>query len=443
MSCLCRDCLRKMPTRSQSDGAPLRCPHCRSFRVVCHKELDSLTIAHMDCDAFYAAIEKRDNPDLRDRPVIVGGSKRGVVSTACYTARLYGIHSAMPMFKALKACPDATVIPPNMTKYQAVGRQIRKMMRDLTPLVEPLSIDEAFLDLSGTERVHGLSPAQSLAALIKRIEAETEISASIGLSYNKFLAKIASDLDKPRGFAILGREDAVPFLAEQPVSLIWGVGKSLKRTLEEGGIYKIKDLWRYDEHELIARYGSMGRRLHRFSRGQDNRKVDPRAPTKSISSETTFFEDMCQLDALRRTLWPLCETVSRRLKTAGLAGGTVTLKLKTTDFRLISRSRKLLAPTQIAEEIYRESLPLLQKEADGRLFRLIGVGCADLCDAHLADPPDLLDPDKGKRRKVEQTIDKVRDRLGKNSIVKGRAFKGKKLKEPRESPIPRDYSSDS
>ncbi len=417
MGFLCRDCFHCGPDEAET---PVSCPSCRSFRILSHPELEQLAIAHLDCDAFYAAIEKRDRPELRDKPVIVGGAIRGVVSTACYTARLYGVHSAMPMFKALKACPDAVVIKPDMAKYQAAGWRIRAMMQDLTPLVEPLSIDEAFMDLSGTERMHGCSPALSLAKLVKRIEAELDLSASIGLSYNKFLAKVASDLDKPRGFAVLGRADAVDFLADQPVGLIWGVGKALKKQLAAAGIHHIRDLWGYDEPELVARYGAMGRRLHRFSRGQDNRKVDPNAPTKSISSETTFNHDISQINKLKEILWPLCETVSRRLKKAELAGKTVTLKLKTAEFRQISRSRKLTAPTQMAEELYRAALPLLQAECDGRYFRLIGVGTQDLCAAEWADPPDLLDPDKTRRRQVELAMDAVRDRLGRNAITKGR-----------------------
>ena len=174
------------------------------MRVVRHQELHDLTIAHLDCDALYAAIEKRDRPELRDVPVIVGGRHRGVVAACCYIARTYGVHSAMPMFKALKACPEAAVVKPDMKKYAAAGREVRAMMLSLTPLVEPLSIDEAFMDLAGTESLHGASPATTLAALTRRVEAELAITVSIGLSYNKFLAKIASDLDKPRGFAVIG-----------------------------------------------------------------------------------------------------------------------------------------------------------------------------------------------------------------------------------------------
>lgn len=213
---LCRDCAT--PVLSPAD----RCSGCGSPRLIFHRELHSLKIAHIDCDAFYASVEKRDDPSLRDRPVIVGGAQRGVVSAACYIARIKGVHSAMPMFQARKLCPDAVVIRPDMQKYSAVGRQIRTLMQATTPLVEPVSIDEAFLDLSGTERLHHGSPAATLIKLIQSIEAECGITASVGLSYNKSLAKLASDLDKPRGFAILGRHDAPAFLGELPVNKIWG-----------------------------------------------------------------------------------------------------------------------------------------------------------------------------------------------------------------------------
>ena len=422
MTALCRDCLSVFAEPAGDAEPDGRCPLCGEPRLLGHPELDSLAIAHIDCDAFYASVEKRDRPELRDRPVIVGGGRRGVVSAACYVARIYGVHSAMPMFKALKACPEAVVIRPDMAKYQAVGREIRQMMRDLTPLVEPISIDEAFLDLSGTEALHGGSPAHSLAALARRIEETHALTVSVGLSYNKFLAKVASDLDKPRGFAVIGRAEAQAFLAPRPVGLIWGVGKALRKALERDGIRKIEDLLPYEETALVARYGAMGKRLYSFARGRDRRAVDPRAPAKSISSETTFNEDISSARTLAGRLWPLCETVARRLKRSELAGRTVTLKLKTNEFRIITRSRKLTDPTQLADSLYRAALPLLDGEADGRRFRLIGIGASDLVGAGQADLPDLLDPDKARRAKVEKAIDAVRAKLGDGAIDKGRAL---------------------
>jgi DNA polymerase-4 len=427
---LCRDCLAVFATPPR----PGRCPDCGGPRLRSHPELERLAIAHIDCDAFYASVEKRDRPELRDRPVLIGGRRRGVVAAACYVARLYGVHSAMPMFKALEACPGAVVLPPDMAKYRRVGHEIRRMMRALTPLVEPLSIDEAFLDLTGTEALHGGPPARSLAALAKRIERTFDLTVSVGLSYNKFLAKVASDLDKPRGYAVIGRDEARGFLEDKPVGIIWGAGKALQKALARDGITKVGDLWAHEESHLIARYGAMGRRLHRFARGEDGRRVEPDAPTKSVSAEITFDEDIAELEALSARLWPLCETVSGRLKRAGIAGRTVTLKLKTAEFRQLTRQRRLSDPTRLAEELYRTARQLLTREANGRRFRLIGVGASDLVDAAQADPPDLADPGRAQRVRVEAAIDAVRAKLGETAIDKGRALARGARRRDRKKP---------
>ena len=341
----CRDCLADAPPQSA------RCAACGSPRLLRHDELASLTIAHVDCDAFYAAIEKRDDPTLAAEPVIVGGGRRGVVATCCYIARTYGVKSAMPMFEALRLCPQAKVVRPNFEKYAAAGREVRRMMGALTPLVEPLSIDEAFLDLSGTARVHGMSPAKALARFAADVEKKLKITVSIGLSCNKFLAKIASDLDKPRGFAVLGGSEAAAFLAPKPVSFIYGVGKVSAARYARDGFHRIADLQRVSEIELMRRYGEEGRRLARLARGIDGRDVSPERETKSVSSETTFAQDISGFRALERILWSLAEDVSARLKSKELAGATVTLKLKTADFKIRTRARSLdySDPTRAAD----------------------------------------------------------------------------------------------
>ena len=421
---LCRDC-------GAAVGQPTgRCAACGSPRVLRHAELDTLAIAHLDCDAFYATIEKRDDPSLADQPVIVGGGRRGVVAACCYVARTYGIHSAQPMFKALKLCPHATVIRPNMAKYAEVGREVRQLLLETTPLVEPVSIDEAFLDLSGTERLHGGSPARTLALLAKRIEQALGITVSIGLSYNKFLAKVASDLDKPRGFAVLGRAEALAFLAPRPVTLIWGVGKALHQRLERDGISRIATLQTMDARTLVARYGVIGRRLANFSRGHDTRQVEPGGVAKSVSAETTFDEDLRDAAALSRRLWPLCEKVAARLKAKDIAGRVITLKLKTADFRIRARSATLPAPTQLAEVLYRIGADLLAAEARGEAFRLIGIGASALDSARDADPSSLLDPGAARQARVERAIDAVRARLGDDAIGKGRGLMGGRSKPP-------------
>jgi len=415
-SSLCRDCLKAF----DGDATKSRCPACNSPRIIIHPELATLTIAHIDCDAFYASIEKRDDPALKDVPVIVGGGHRGVVSAACYVARLYGVRSAMPMFKALKACPNAVVIRPNMTKYSAVGSEIRAIMKNYTPMVQPLSIDEAFLDLSGTETLHKGAPARTLAQIVKRIEDEIGVTGSVGLSYNKFLAKVGSDLDKPRGFSVIGRSEAKSFLASQPVKVIWGVGRALGSKLQRDGITMVGHLQKIDKGKLVTRYGSIGHRLFNFSRGQDDRSVMPTSAPKSISSETTFADDIYNLETLCKRVWPLCESVAERLKKRSLAGRSVTLKLKRADFQLLTRSRTLSYPTELAEVIYRTAVALLEKEANGPAFRLIGVGVADIVDAGDADPPDLLQQESPRERRVEEVLDAVRAKLGPNAIAKGR-----------------------
>ena len=416
METLCRDCGNRPSPETET------CPACGSARIVRHRELHGLAIAHLDCDAFYAAIEKRDRPELRDLPVVVGGHHRGVVAACCYIARAQGVHSAMPMFKALKACPGATVIKPDMKKYAAVGRKVRTMMRNLTPLVEPLSIDEAFMDLAGTEALHGGSPATTLAALARRVEEELSITASIGLSYNKFLAKIASDRDKPRGFAVIGRAEARAFLSDKSVSLLWGVGKAMRRLLREDGITLIGELARIDEAELVARYGKIGRRLWLCARGEDDRRVDPESKAKSMSSETTLDSDSSELSRLSPILWQLAEAVARRMKKAGIAGKGVTLKLKTADFRMVTRSRRLRGATQSAEELFQAAEPMLIRETDGRAFRLIGIGVHDLVEAGQVVQGELFGGVGSAQSKVENALDAVREKFGGDAIVKGRGF---------------------
>lgn len=414
---LCRDCLTCF-----DQGA--RCPSCRSPRILSHPELFDLTIAHMDCDAFYASVEKRDNPDLRDQPVIVGGGHRGVVSTACYLARIHGVRSAMPMFQALKLCPQAVVVPPRMAVYVEASRAIRAMMEKLTPLIEPLSLDEAFLDLTGTARLHGAPPAVMLAGLVRDMQDQLGLTGSIGLSHNKFLAKIASDLDKPRGFSVIGRAETQDFLAPKPVKIIWGVGSATQAALEKAGIRTISDLRRWQRDDLSARFGSMGERLFKLSRGQDSRPVMRDAAVKSISKETTFFEDTSDPDLLDGHLWRLSEQVADRAKAKGLAGRTVTLKLKRSDFTQISRRHSLSDPTQLTDRIYRHAKMMFDHAAQMGPFRLIGVGIADLGPDTDADQnTDLLDPDAAKRAATERATDAIRARFGKDAIQKGRALR--------------------
>lgn len=416
----CRACLSPLPPEPRKT-----CTACGSHRLMRHAELNTLAIAHIDCDAFYAAIEKRDDPSLEDKPVIIGGRQRGVVATACYVARLYGVKSAMPMFQALRLCPDAVVLKPRGGVYAAEGRRIQDMMRVLTPMVEPLSIDEAFLDLTGTQRLHGAPPALSLLRLQRRIRQEVGITVSVGLSHNKFLAKTASDLDKPDGFAVIGMAETLDFLAPRPVGSVYGVGPAFAARLERDGLRTLSQIRRIDDRTMAARYGESGLHLARLARGEDNRKVRPDRERKSISSETTFNTDIADLTALEKQLWTLCVKVADAAKAKATSGSVVTLKLKTAEFKSITRRRTLNAPTQLADTLFRVGRELLAKEASGTRFRLIGIGISDLETAG-GDAADLLDPGATKRAAAERAMDAARAKFGGSAIMKGRGLPDRK-----------------
>ena len=419
----CRNC-------SYAHAQP-QCPECNDRRAISHTELDQLSIAHVDCDAFFASVEKRDDPSLADKPVIIGGGVRGVVSAACYHARVYGVHSAMPMFKALKACPQAVVIKPSIGKYSREGRRIKAMMSDLTPLVQPLSIDEAFLDLTGTERLHGRSPAQSLICLQKRILDEVGVTVSVGLSYNKFLAKTASDIDKPHGFAVLGRADAQDFLKDKPVGFIYGIGPSFAKKLNAQGVFTINDVRKLGDKTMAKRFGDIGLHLSRLSRAEDNRRVSANSKRKSVSSETTFNTDISDLETLKDQLWVICQKTSDRAKGHDIAGRVVTLKLKGKDFKSITRRRTMAQPVQLADTIFKTLEPLLESEATGRAFRLIGAGITDLTKP-VGDAGDLLDPNALRRGQAERASDKAREKFGANAIMTGRELRTVKARQARK-----------
>ena len=421
MTALCRDCF-------QRGDFTRRCPTCASPRILVHDELPHLSIAHMDCDAFYASVEKRDRPELRDMAVIVGGGVRGVVTTCCYIARLSGVRSAMPMFKALKACPQAVVIPPDFAKYRAESRRIMALAHDLTPLVQPLSLDEAWMDLSGTERLHGFPPVETLARLQARIDEEIGITVSIGLAPNKFLAKIASDLDKPRGFTVIGRTEAQAFLAPRPVGILPGVGPAMAAGLEAANLRTVGDIAKADPKTLATRFGSNGLRLHGLAQGRDVRAVEPDQVRKSISAETTFNTDLVTYEALEERLVWLADKVARHARAAGIGGRVVVLKLKTADFKSITRRRALPAATQTARMLLTVARELLTAElktnGSSRAFRLIGVGLADLADAAALEP-DFFDGEERKALNSERTADAIRARFGPGAVVSARALHGK------------------
>lgn len=410
----CRDCFAE-----HNAAAPTRCGACGSPRMIAHNELAALSIAHIDCDAFYASVEKRDNPSLRDKPLIVGGGRRGVVLTACYIARTFGVCSAMPMFKALKLCPHATIVRPDMAKYARVGRAVRAKMSDLTPLLQPVSIDEAFLDLGGTRAVHGAVPAVTLARFAAGVERDLGITVSVGLSDCKFLAKLASDLDKPRGFALIGRAEAARFLCPRPVGAIWGLGAVGQGRLAGLGFRTIGDIQDCTEAEFTRRIGSDGSSLWRMAHGVDTRPVSAVRNVKSVSAETTFDEDLASAEELLPPLYRLCEKVAHRLGEGELAASAVVLKLKTRQFRLKTRSRSPIAPTQLAARLYDVGRTLLLPELDGTRYRLIGLGASELRPAEEADTADLLDASLARQKATARAIDAVRERFGSAALVRG------------------------
>jgi DNA polymerase-4 len=413
---LCRDC------GADPGEAPV-CPACGGRRIVRHPELFSLHIAHVDCDAFYASVEKRDRPELMSKPVIVGGGVRGVVSAACYVARIYGVRSAMPMFKALQACPDAVVIRPDFRKYTEAARRIRELMVALTPLVQPLSIDEAVLDLAGTEALHGAPPAAVLARFAREVEAKVGVTVSIGLAPNRLLAKIAAGRDKPRGFCVIGAE-AAALLAPEPVRLLPGVGPALAKKLESLGITRLGHLQTLDEREARRRLGDDGPALVARARGQDARIVDPTRETKSISAETTFDTDHADAVALERHLWRLSEKLAGRLRREDFAAAGVVLKLKTASFQTRTRTQRLPSPTRLPDTLFATARAMLAREIDGTAYRLIGIGAAPLLPGAEADRPDLADPAAPRRAAAQAAIDALRERFGQGVIGKGRGMGG-------------------
>ncbi|MCB8875429.1 DNA polymerase IV [Acidisoma silvae] len=415
MPTLCRSC------DSVSEAPKRLCPACGSRRLISHPELFTLSIAHIDCDAFYASVEKRDRPELASRPLIVGGAHRGVVSTACYIARLSGVRSAMPMFKALKLCPDAVVLKPEMAKYVHESRRIRALMADMTPLVQPLSIDEAALDLSGTETLHRAPPAVMLARLARRVEDEIGVTISIGLSHNRLLAKLAAERDKPRGFSVIGSE-AAALLANEPVSLLPGIGPAATAKLTSLGFTRLAQLQALDIETAYRMLGADGPALCRRARGEDDRRVDPERETKSISAETTFDTDIRTLPELEKILWQIAEKLARRLRKEEFAAGGITLKLKTAEHKLRTRSLRLAVPTALPDLLYDAGRSLLAREIDGTAFRLLGLGAQPLRPVEDADPVDLADPDSNRRVARQQALNRLRDKFGTGIIGRGRGF---------------------
>ncbi|MGB4177219.1 MAG: DNA polymerase IV [Halanaerobiales bacterium] len=379
----------------------------------------ALNIMHVDMDAFYAAVEQQDNPALKGKPVIVGGlSNRGVVSTASYEARKYGVHSAMPIVEAKRLCPEGVFLPGRHDRYAEVSRQIFEIFYHYTPLVEKLSIDEAFLDLTGCSRLFG-DPIQIGKKIKEELYNKLGLTASIGLARNKFLAKLASDLDKPDGFFILEEKDIDRILEPLDISKVWGVGKKTEELLKSKGIDTIGRLKSLSLDELEMLLGKNGIQLYYLSRGIDNRKVEVNNQVKSISHEETFAENRVDKNLILASLLRMSIKVSRRLRKAGLQGSTIEIKVRYGDFTTYNRSVSLAVGTNKTDIIYEKAIYLLEKNRLlGKPIRLLGVGVSNLSPEG-AQQLSLFENDI-KMDKLDKTIDLLRDRFGESSVMRAR-----------------------
>jgi DNA polymerase-4 len=373
------------------------------------------TILHVDMDAFYASVEQRDRPELRGRPVIVGADPagRGVVSAASYEARRFGVHSAMPIGRAARLCPDAAFLPVDMDKYARVSRQVMAILAELTPLLEPLSIDEAFLDLTGTEGLHGDGTAAA-RTIKSRIAKTLGLTASVGVAPNKFVAKVASDLRKPDGLVVVGPGAEADFLAPLPVSRLWGVGRVTAASLEAMGLRTIGQLAAVPLSYLEARFGPSARGLRDLALGRDDRAVEPFAPPKSMGAEETFGRDHRDIDRLAATLREQAERVARELREEGYAGRCVTLKLRFADFSTLTR-RHTDDPTQDGLLIYRRARALLDRIPLRQAVRLIGLSVSGLGPAAVGQL-SLLGADTLRRERLARAMDRVTARFGEASL---------------------------
>lgn len=385
------------------------------------RNIKTRAIIHLDMDAFYPAVEVLDNPELKGKPVIVGGSReRGVVSSASYEARKYGVHSAQPMAKAVRLCPHGVFLPVRMSRYQQVSEQVFEIFHRFTPLVEPLSIDEAFLDITGSARLFG-GPEDIARRIKETVFRETGLTVSAGIAPSKFVAKIASDMEKPDGLTQVPTERVREFLDPLPVSRMWGVGKVTQEELAKLNIRTFRDLSRTPVEVLERRFGKYGAKMHQLSMGIDEREVEPEHDTKSIGHEETFSEDITELELAKKELLALANKVARRMRHEWLQGRTITLKVKYSDFVLITRSATLPEPTDDALEIYSNACRLLTKTAVGkRPARLLGISLSQLVNAEMEGQLSLFLEDRASKKKgLNTALDSICEKFGDRAIRPG------------------------
>jgi DNA polymerase-4 len=379
-------------------------------------------ILHIDMDAFYAAVEQLDNPQLRGKCVIVGGtSNRGVVATASYEARRFGVRSAMPIFQARQQCPHAVFVPPRMDRYQEVSRQIMVILREFSPLVEPVSIDEAFLDLAGTERLHG-APVEMARAIKRKILAAVHLTSSVGVAPNRFLAKIASDVNKPDGLTVIAADQVEAFIDRLPIGKVSGVGPKTQAKLEAMGVRYLGAIRKFEPQALLAAFGTYGMRLRELAHGIDPTPVTPFVPGKSVSSECTLDEDTREMAALTRCLLAQAEEVAAGLRQEGVKARTVVLKLKLADFKLLTRRTTFTPATQSSQVIYHHAVRLLEDHRIVQKIRLIGLGATGFVRAEAPVQQELFGREKKPREgweKVDRTLETIKNRFGEDVIKRG------------------------
>jgi len=379
-------------------------------------------IIHLDMDAFYPSVEVLDNPDLRGKPVIVGGSKeRGVVSSASYEARKFGVHSAQPMATAMRLCPNGIVLPTRMARYQEVSEQVVEIFHIFTPLVEPLSIDEAFLDVTGSTRLFG-SPIEIARNIKQKVVEKTGLTISAGVAPSKFVAKVASDMEKPDGLTVVARDKVSEFLDPLPIKKMWGVGKVTQQALSSLNIHTFKDLRQLPSEVLEKKFGKHGIHMHQLALGIDERDVVPFHDIKSIGHEDTYSKDILELEPAKRELLSLANRVARRMRRKGLEGKTITLKVKYSDFVQITRSVTLHHFTNDSTDIYSNVCSLLEKTAVGiRPVRLLGISLSNLANTGSGRQLSLFSQDESneKRKELNKTADSIFEKFGNRSIRPG------------------------
>lgn len=389
-----------------------------------NKSFTKRQIIHVDMDAFYASVEQRDNPELQGLPVVVGGNpdSRGVVSTCSYEARKYGIRSAMPLAEACRRCPQAIFLPVDIPKYYQVSQEIHKIFKDYTPLIEPISLDEAFLDVTASLRLFGSAPA--IAQEIKeRIKNELCLTASVGIAPNKFLAKLASDIQKPDGFVVIQEDQIQAFLDPLPIERIWGVGPKTAEQLHKLRVRTIKELKDLDELTLKNKFGLIGSQLYYLARGIDNRPVEPEREVKSIGREITFPEDLKDEEVLQTYILELVTDVGRKLRKGSFKTKTITLKVRYADFSTVSRSKTLDYYTDLDKDIFREAGNLLQDLHCKQPVRLIGVSVHNLTRGEIQQ--SLFADEDEDKAKLAKTVDSIKERFGEKSITLARLLQSK------------------